>query len=106
MHELNEQLITETVTVTIASDVVALFPSLDTKETVRVCAEMLQNSNIECNNIDYNDMLLCIKLNLPKCSGVALLMGFLPQRKYEMGDENASKNLYKNTITDLSLIHI
>ena len=83
MHELNEQLITETVTVTIASDLVVLFPSLDTK--VRVCAEMLQNSNIECNNIDYNEMLLYIKLNLPKCSGVALLMGFLPQRKYEMG---------------------
>ena len=83
MHELNEQLITETVT--IASHVVALFPSLDTKETARVCAEMVQNSNIECNNIDYNEMLLYIKLNLPKCSGVALVMGFLPQRKYYMG---------------------
>ena len=58
MHELNDKPTDENEITIIASDVVELFPSSDTRETARVCAAIVQISKIEFNNIDYTKMLL------------------------------------------------
>ena len=70
----------------IASDVIAMFPNLDKKEVSKICRIMIENSQINFEGIDVNEMLLYVRLNLDHCSDVAPLVPFLPQRKYTKGD--------------------
>ena len=45
----------------VATDVVALFPSLGIEETARVCGQVVEASELEIENVDYTEMLLDLR---------------------------------------------
>ena len=64
----------------IASDVVALFPSMRARETAQICSEMVERSDLEFGMLDYQEMLLYIRLNRDKVSKLGYLEHYLPVR--------------------------
>ena len=69
----------------VATDVVALFPSLGIDETARICGQVAEASNLEIDNVDYTEMLLYLRLNEDKAGDLGFLVNFLPTRKSKGG---------------------
>ena len=69
----------------VATDVVALFPSLGIDETARVCGLMAETSDLEIENIDYTEMLLYLRLNQDLAGDMGTLANFLPVRRHKGG---------------------
>ena len=46
-----------------SADVVALYPSLDIKEVTRVVGEMIEESNVEIEGVDYNEIGMYLAVN-------------------------------------------
>ena len=76
----------------VASDVVALYPSLETRQTARICGEMVEKSTLQFQNLDYREMLLYIRLNKDKVTGLGELENFLPRRAFKFGRAPGMKN--------------
>ena len=76
----------------IASDVVALFPSMKAEETAYICGQMIERSELQVNNLDYTEMLLYIQLNRSKVRKLSYIENFLPVRKRKGGKEPSMKN--------------
>ena len=69
----------------VATDVVALFPSLGINETARICGQMAQVSDLEVENLDYTEMLLYLRLNQEMAGELGHLVNFLPVRRHKGG---------------------
>ena len=83
---------TEKVVMMVASDVVALFPSMDPRETGRICGEMVELSEISFENLDYTEMLLYIQLNREKVASLKGVEPFLPRRRKQGGKAPGMSN--------------
>ena len=69
----------------IASDVVALFPSMKVKTTARICAEMIVQSETDFQELDLQEMLLYIRMNQDMVSDLRQVQPYLPQRRKKGG---------------------
>ena len=69
----------------IAADVAALFPSLEANESARICRELVEESELEFRNVDYQEILLYVRMNLDQCSEYEPLKPYLPERLFEKG---------------------
>ena len=76
----------------IASDVVALFPIMEAGETARVCAEMVETSELEFEDLDLQEMLLYIKLNADRATNIGSLQSLLPRRAKMRGGHPTMRN--------------
>ena len=76
----------------VATDVVALFPSMRAEETARVCGQMIENSELLVENLDYTEMLLYIRLNKEKVKNLGQVEHFLPVRSRGGGREPSMRN--------------
>ena len=76
----------------VASDVVALFPSMRAEETARVCSLMVQESDLEFQDLDYKEMLLYISLNTDKVTNIGYINAFLPTRAKRFGRPPTVRN--------------
>ena len=76
----------------IASDVVALFPSMGAKDTARICASLVEESLLTFENLDIKEMLLYIYLNQDKCTDISDLRGFFPRRARKGGQDPSMRN--------------
>ena len=76
----------------VATDVVALFPSLGIQETVEICGQMAERSELEIEGIDYGEMLLYIRLNLEEAGDIGNLANFLPTRRSTKGKGPTMRN--------------
>ena len=96
----------------IASDVVALFPIMEAGETARVCAEMVETSELEFEDLDLQEMLLYIKLNADRATNIGSLQSLLPRRAKMRGGHPTMRNRqvrapsYQNKIEEDKLICI
>ena len=75
----------------VASDVCALFPSMNKEETSIVCGMMMETSDIEVENVDYKEVLLYLRMNQTEVD-LEDLEGFLPVRRFKMGGAPGMKN--------------
>ena len=78
--------------VMVATDVVALFPSLDIEETSRICGQMAEWSDLEIEGVDYTEMLLYIRLNQEHAGDLGYLANFLPVRRSKGGTGPTMRN--------------
>ena len=62
-QELNQSGGADSNTVILSADVKALYPSLDIDFTTDVVCEMFQNSNVDIQGVDYEEVGLYLKLN-------------------------------------------
>ena len=76
----------------VATDVVALFPSLGIDEMARVCGLMAERSALEIEGVDYCEMLLYIRLNEEQAGDLGNLVNFLPTRKSRQGSGPTMRN--------------
>ena len=76
----------------VATDVVALFPSLDLEETSRICVKMAEWSDLEIEGVDYTEMLLYIRLNQEHAGDLGYLTNFLPVRRSKGGTGPTMRN--------------
>ena len=71
----------------LATDVEALFPSLDPRETGDVVRRMIEDSSLEFEGVDLEEALLYVKLNLEHASDTEDIMEFLPARSRRGGED-------------------
>ena len=76
----------------IASDVVALFPSLRAEETAQICGQMVEMSELQLDNLDYTEMLLYIQLNRHRIQKLGYIENFLPVRKRKGGKDPSMRS--------------
>ena len=69
----------------VASDVVALFPSMKVKNTAKICAEMVKQTELEFEDLDICEMLLYIRMNQEKVSNLQEVEPWLPTRAKKGG---------------------
>ena len=81
---------TPTITM-LASDVSALFPSMNKEETARVCAVMIEKSDLMIEEVDYTEILLYLRMNQNKVD-LGDLENLLPVRRYKGGNAPGMKN--------------
>ena len=70
----------------LASDVVALFPSLNREKTTKICAKMVEKG------VDLQEMLLYLGLNQHLVSDMENITPFLPVRKKKKGKDPSMAN--------------
>ena len=88
MEKFNETVLSEKM---VASDVVPLFPSMEARETARVCGKMVEKSELQVENQDYTEMLLYLQLNRERIDGIECLEPFFPTRSRVGGQTPSMK---------------
>ena len=73
----------------IATDVEALFPSLEAGESGRICKEVIENGDLDFEEIDLPEALLYLRMNrtLLDKQDLEQLEDYLPVRKFQGGKE-------------------
>ena len=79
----------------VAFDVVALYPSLETGESAKICGQQVEKSTLEIENHDYQEMLTYIRLNQDKVENLGELQNFLPVRAFKFGRQPGMRNQMK-----------
>ena len=64
----------------VATDVSALFPSMDAREAGKACREKIVESGLEFEDCNYDEMLLYVMLNRERTEASKKLYPFFPRR--------------------------